>query len=163
MKGAGDLATGVALSFRAAGFHVVMTELPQPVAIRLSVSFADAVYRGSHVVEGIRARLTDTEGWREVVESGEVAVLIDPRATILQDAAADVILDAVMAKTNTGTVPAENAVVIALGPGFAAGRDVDAVIETMRGHELGRIIRAGPRMRTPACRAKSAGSQRSGC
>lgn len=143
VKGAGDLATGAALSLQAAGFYVVMTELPQPVAIRLSVSFADAVYRGSHVVEGLRAELAHGESWRSVVESGNVALLIDPRATILEHAAADVILDAVMAKANTGTTRAENSVVIALGPGFIAGRDVDAVVETMRGHELGRIIRDG--------------------
>ena len=143
VKGAGDLATGAALSFRAAGFRVVMTELPQPAAIRLTVSFAAAVYRGSHTVEGIRAELADGASWRSVVESGHVAVIIDPRAEILQGAGADVILDGIMAKANTGTGRAEGAVVIALGPGFVAGRDVDAVIETMRGHELGRIIRDG--------------------
>jgi xanthine dehydrogenase accessory factor len=143
VKGAGDLATGAALSFRAVGFRVVMTELPLPAAIRLSVSFAEAVYRGSHVVEGIRAELADGGSWRSVVESGHVAVIVDPRAAVLQHAGADVILDAIMAKANTGTTRAEDAVVIALGPGFAAGRDVDAVIETMRGHELGRIIRDG--------------------
>jgi len=143
VKGAGDLATGAALSFQAAGFSVVMTELPQPVAIRLSVSFADAVYRGSHVVEGVRAELAEMESWRSVVESGREAVLIDPRAAVIQSAAPDVILDAIMAKANTGTRRREDSVVIALGPGFEAGRDVDAVVETMRGHELGRIIRDG--------------------
>ena len=144
MKGAGDLATGVALSLRAAGFRVVMTELPLPTAIRLSVSFAEVVYKGRHVVERIRAELATTESWRTVVDSGRVAVVVDPKAAILQRARADIIVDGIMAKANTGTRRIEGAVVIALGPGFVAGRDVDAVIETMRGHELGRIIRDGP-------------------
>jgi xanthine dehydrogenase accessory factor len=143
VKGAGDLATGAALAFRAAGFNVIMTELPEPTAIRLSVSFAEAVYAGSHAVEGVRAELTDMESWPPVLEAGNVAVLVDPRGAVLERAGATVIVDAIMAKANTGTARKNGAVVIALGPGFTAGRDVDAVIETMRGHELGRIIRKG--------------------
>ena len=143
VKGAGDLATGVALSLRAAGFSVIMTELPQPTAIRLTVSFAEAVYAGSHVVEAARAQLATIESWPSVLEAGNVAVLVDPRGAVLERAGAAVIVDAIMAKANTGTTRKDGAVVIALGPGFTAGRDVDAVIETMRGHELGRIILAG--------------------
>jgi xanthine dehydrogenase accessory factor len=143
VKGAGDLATGVALSFRAAGFRVIMTELAQPTAIRLTVSFAEAVYAGSQVVEGARAELATMESWPSVLKAGSVAVIVDPGASILAGADAAVIVDAVMAKTNTGTGRKDGAVVIALGPGFTAGRDVDAVIETNRGHELGRIIREG--------------------
>ncbi len=143
IKGAGDLATGVALSFRAAGFRVLMTELARPTAIRLSVSFAEAVYSGNHVVEGVRAELAAIESWRSVLEAGDVAVLVDPRCAVLKDADAAVVVDAVMAKNNTGTSRKDGPVVIALGPGFAAGLDADAVIETMRGHELGRVIREG--------------------
>ncbi len=143
MKGAGDLATGVALSLRAAGFSVVMTELPQPIAIRLTVSFAQAVYAGSHTVEGVRAESVAIEEWRPVVEAGNIAVVVDPAAAVLERADARVIVDAIMAKTGRGTAMRDGAVVIALGPGFTAGRDADAVIETMRGHELGRIILAG--------------------
>jgi xanthine dehydrogenase accessory factor len=143
VKGAGDLATGVALSLRAAGFRVIMTELPHPTAIRLTVSFAEAVYAGSHDVEGVRAELAAMESWPSVLEAGNVAVLVDPRGAVLECAGAAVIVDAIMAKSNTGTTRKDGPVVIALGPGFTAGRDVDAVIETMRGHELGRIIREG--------------------
>jgi xanthine dehydrogenase accessory factor len=143
VKGAGDLATGVGLSFHAAGFRVVMTELPHPAAIRLSVSFAEAVYRGSHVVEGVRAELADGRGWPRVVDAGHIAVVVDPGAAVLPGAGAAVMVDAIMAKSNTGTARMKGAVVIALGPGFTADIDVDAVIETMRGHELGRIIRNG--------------------
>ena len=143
VKGAGDLATGVALSFHAAGFDVLMTELAQPTAIRLTVSFAAAVYNGSHSVEGVRAQLGTMETWPALLADGAIAVLVDPRAEVMTAANAAVIVDAIMAKANTGTSMRDGAVVIALGPGFTAARDVDAVIETMRGHELGRIIRDG--------------------
>lgn len=143
MKGAGDLATGVALSLHRAGFAVVMTEIPQPLAIRLTVAFAQAIYQGRHVVEGVRADRTDGQGWRSVVETGRIAVLVDPEAEILARALPLVVVDAIMAKRNTGTRRGADTIVIGLGPGFTAGADVDAVIETQRGHELGRIIREG--------------------
>jgi xanthine dehydrogenase accessory factor len=143
VKGAGDLATGIALSLHGAGFAVVMTEIPQPLAIRLTVAFAQAVYQGSHTVEGLRAERTDAQGWRSVVERGSVAVLVDPQAAILSALSPLAIVDAIMAKRNTGTIRREGSVVIGLGPGFSAGLDVDAVIETQRGHEMGRIIREG--------------------
>ena len=143
VKGAGDLATGVALSFHAAGFGVLMTEIPQPTAIRLTVSFAAAVHDGRHSVEGVHAQLGTMESWQSILAAGTIAVLVDPRAEVIQSAGAAVIVDAIMAKTNTGTLKKDGAAVIALGPGFTAGGDVDAVIETMRGHELGRIIRDG--------------------
>jgi xanthine dehydrogenase accessory factor len=125
-----------------------MTELPQPTAIRLTVSFAQAVYAGSCAVEGVLGRLATMESWRSVVEAGNIAVLVDPVAAVLAQAPAVVVVDAVMAKANTGTTRMGKAVVIALGPGFTAGGeldrgDADAVIETARGHDLGRIIRAG--------------------
>lgn len=143
IRGAGDLATGVALAFHAAGFGVIMTEIAQPIAVRLTVSFASAVYQGNHTVEGVQGQLTDVEGWPRLIRAGLVAVLVDPHATVVSRAAPSVIVDAIMAKTNLGTARMPGAVVIALGPGFIAGRDVDAVVETMRGHDLGRIIREG--------------------
>ena len=143
IKGAGDLATGAALSFHAIGFRVLMTELACPTAIRLSVSFAAAVYEGSQQVEGVRAELASAQDWRRVTEAGDVAVIVDPAASRAREAAPRVIVDAVMAKTNLGTSLSPTAVVVALGPGFTAGTDADAVIETARGHALGRIIRNG--------------------
>jgi xanthine dehydrogenase accessory factor len=120
-----------------------MTELPQPTAIRLTVSFAEAVYAGTHSVEGVRGQRATMETWLAIVDGGNVAVLVDPAGAVLARAPAAVIVDAIMAKANTGTTRKSGAVVIALGPGFTAGADVDAVIETMRGHDLGRIIREG--------------------
>ena len=143
IRGAGDLATGAALAFHAAGFGVLMTEIEQPTAIRLTVSFAAAVYRGTCLVEGVSAERCEDLGWRPVLERGAVAVLVDPPAGVVTEAVPLVVLDAIMAKRNLGTRRVDGAVVIALGPGFHAGRDVDAVIETARGHGLGRIIRDG--------------------
>ncbi len=146
IRGAGDLATGAALAFHAAGFRVLMTELQRPTAIRLTVSFAAAVYHGSHVVEGIRGERCSPDAWPAAVDDGAVAVLVDPPAAVLSEAGPVVVLDAIMAKRNLGTARAAGAVVIALGPGFVAGAEadaVDAVVETARGHELGRIIRQG--------------------
>ncbi len=143
IRGAGDLATGVALSFHAAGFAVVMTEIAQPLAIRLTVSFASAIYEGRQTVDGVQAERTGADGWPAVVQAGRVAVVIDPEAAVLGQAAPDVIVDAIMAKQNRGTFRVTDCVVIALGPGFTAGRDADAVVETCRGHQLGRIIREG--------------------
>ena len=143
IRGAGDLATGAALSFHSAGFSVLMTELPRPTAIRLTVSFAAAVFQGSHVVEGVKAELASPDGWQGVLEAGAVAVLVDPQGEVLRVFAPSVVVDAILAKRNTGTRRVPGAVVIALGPGFTAGVDADVVIETARGHELGRVIRAG--------------------
>ncbi len=143
VKGAGDLATGVALSLHRAGFAVVMTELAQPIAIRLSVSFARAVYEGSCTVEGVRAEPVRVEEWPGVVAAGSVAVIVDPEARVLVRMSPVAIVDAIMAKRNLATRRREGSIVIGLGPGFHAGPDVDAVIETERGHELGRIIREG--------------------
>lgn len=120
-----------------------MTELEQPIAIRLSVSFAQAIYDGSHEVEGLRAQRSNGTGWPAVVKQGQVAVLVDPLASVLQRVTPTVVVDAIMAKRNSGTRRAEGSIVIALGPGFTAGAQVDAVVETERGHELGRIIREG--------------------
>ncbi len=121
----------------------MMTELPQPIAIRLSVSFAQAVYEGSWTVEGVRADRAKAEDWPAVIAAGRVAVLIDPDALVLDRVTPAVVVDAIMAKRNTGSRRRQGSVVVALGPGFQAGEDIDAVIETERGHELGLIIRRG--------------------
>jgi len=138
------LASGVALSLHRAGFGVVMTEIARPTAIRLTVSFAKAVYDGSHTVEGVNARYVSENAWMEVVSAGHVAVLVDPHAKTLGNVSPCLLVDAIMAKRNTGTVRKEDSIVVGLGPGFTGQMDVDAVIETQRGHELGRIIYEGP-------------------
>lgn len=141
IKGAGDLATGVAYRLRRAGFPVVMTEIAQPTVVRRTVSFAQAVFHGAAEVEGMRARLVATpdEALTRARDS-EVAVIVDPSATIIQALQPSIVVDAIVAKRNTGTSIDDAPAVIALGPGFRADIDVHAVIETNRGHRLGRVI-----------------------
>ena len=144
MKGAGDLATGVAYRLHRAGMQVVMTEVAQPTAIRRAVAFAEAVYQGEVVVEEIRARLVDgPEAARLALAEAVVPVLIDPQAGVTGELRPLVVVDARMAKRNLGTRLGEARVVAGLGPGFVAGRDVHAVVETLRGHTLGRVILEG--------------------
>ncbi len=144
MKGAGDLATGVAYRLHRVGMQVVMTEVAQPTAIRRAVAFAEAVYQGGVVVEGIRARLVDgPQAARLALAEAVVPVLIDPEAGVAGELRPLAVIDARMAKRNLGTRQEEARVVVGLGPGFVAGRDVHAVVETLRGHTLGRVILAG--------------------
>lgn len=144
VKGAGDLATGVAYRLVRAGSPVIMTELPQPTVVRRSVAFAQAVFDGCVVVEGISARLASgPDDALRIARGGEVAVLVDPGAACVADLRPDVVVDAIMAKRNTGTRRGDAPLVIALGPGFVAGRDAHAVIETNRGRRLGRVILEG--------------------
>lgn len=141
IKGAGDLATGVAYRLFRSGFSVVMTELPQPMVVRRSVAFAQAVFDGVTTVEGVRGRLVASpEEGLNVARAGEIAVFVDPRATAVDHLHPAIVVDAIIAKRNTGTRIDDAPVVIGLGPGFRAGVDVHAVIETNRGHRLGRVI-----------------------
>jgi xanthine dehydrogenase accessory factor len=141
IKGAGDLATGVIHRLHRAGMRVVATELPQPLAIRRAVAFASAVYAGAWEVEGIVARrVADEAAMDGALAAGEVPLWIDPQARIVQRLCPEAVVDAIMAKRNTGTTLADAPVVVALGPGFTAGQDCHAVIDTKRGHDLGRVI-----------------------
>ncbi|MGI6630882.1 MAG: selenium-dependent molybdenum cofactor biosynthesis protein YqeB [Bacillota bacterium] len=144
IKGAGDLASGVACLLNMAGFPVVMTEIPEPTCVRRKVSFAEAVYAGETWVENIKGVLV--QGFPEaqdVMNRGEIAVIVDPEGRIGQDYPPEIFIDASMAKKNLGTGLHLGKIVIALGPGFEAGRDAHAVIETQRGPNLGKAIFSG--------------------
>jgi xanthine dehydrogenase accessory factor len=143
VKGAGDLATGAGLALHRAGYAVLMTELAEPTAVRLAVSCAAAVYEGSVEIDGVRAERATPGTWQEIDGRGCIAVLVDPAAAIVDAVGPVVLVDAVMAKRNTGTGRRDGAVVVALGPGFTAGVDADAVVETLRGPDMGRVIRSG--------------------
>ena len=132
MKGAGDLATGVAVRLHRAGIRLVMTEIPHPTAIRRTVSFCRAVWDGEAIVEGIRAiRAENAAQALELAQRGEIAVLVDPNADCVRVIRPDAVVDAVLAKRNINTLISDAPVVIALGPGFTAGVDCHAVVETM--------------------------------
>ena len=144
IKGAGDLATGVIHRLHRAGMRVVATELPQPLAIRRAVAFASAVYEETWEVEGVVARRVADKGTMDcALAAGEVPVWVDPQAQILQWLRPDAVVDAIMAKRNTSTAIADAPAVVALGPGFVAGQDCHAVVDTNRGHDLGRVILRG--------------------
>ena len=143
LKGAGDLGTGVAWRLHKAGFPVIITELAQPRVVRRTVAFASAVYDGAITVEGITARRAASyDDARALLDVGIVPVLIDPETHARESigVAPQVLTDAVMAKRNTGTRIADAPFVLALGPGFTPGVDCHAVIETQRGHNLGRVL-----------------------
>lgn len=144
IKGAGDLGSGVAHRLRRCGFAVVMTELAQPFCVRRAVCFAEAVYAGGTIVEGIRAQRVDTLAETlTTLAAGAIPILVTPPADLLHALKPAVAVDAIMAKNNTGTHAAEAALVIALGPGFTAGQDCHAIVETHRGHTLGRVLWEG--------------------
>jgi xanthine dehydrogenase accessory factor len=144
IRGGGDLATGVALRLYRAGLKVVITELAQPLAVRRTVSFSEAVYEGSHSVEGITARLIEASQLAAWASADEIPVLIDPNADILLSSFLfPIVIDARLMKTPPDPLPKDVSLHIGLGPGFCAGRDCHAVIETRRSHALGRVYWTG--------------------
>jgi xanthine dehydrogenase accessory factor len=144
MRGGGDMATGAAVRLVRAGFPLVITELSQPLTVRRAVALASAVLQGSIEVEGVRAeRIDDPAKARELASNGIVPVLVDPDGESIPGLAPEVVVDARMTKNNAGGRRETARFVVALGPGFSAGEDCDAVIETNRGHFLGRVYWKG--------------------
>lgn len=144
VRGGGDLASGVVLRLQRAGINVVVSELPQPLAVRRTVSFAEAVYEGSQTVEGMTARLVESYQIPAVLEAGEIPVIIDPDADVLTKLSFPVVIDARLTKQPASPLPVEVPLHIGLGPGFHAGENCHAVIETRRSHTLGRVHWQGP-------------------
>lgn len=144
VRGGGDLATGTIHRLWSAGLRVLVLEAEHPAAIRRQVSLCEAVYEGETTVEGLRAvRVESLEAVEAVWAGNAVPVLVDPKGSCLKQARPAVLIDAIIAKKNLGTTREMAPLTIALGPGFVAGQDVDVVVETKRGHKLGRIIREG--------------------
>lgn len=141
IRGGGDLATGVAIRLHRAGIKVLITELAQPLAVRRAVSFAEAVYEGHHTVEGVKARRIEARQLPAASGADEIPVLVDPNADILFSSFSfPVVVDARLIKSPPSPLPTQVPLHIGLGPGFHAGRDCHAVIETRRSHTLGRVI-----------------------
>lgn len=148
IRGAGDIATGVALRLFHAGFKVIMLEVAKPTVIRRSVAFAQAVFDGEMVVEGVTARhVASVNEAIRLADNGMIPLLVDPCGALISELQPGCVVDAILAKQNTGTHCAMAAVVIALGPGFSAGKDCHGVIETQRGHWLGQVIYQGSAQR----------------
>lgn len=156
VRGAGDLATGTIHRLKKAGFRLLVLEAEHPAAIRRQVALSEAVYAGSARVEDVEAvrmdvDLAEKKNRKELLEQemeriwkkDGVPVLVDPAGLSIAALRPTVVVDAILAKKNLGTTKEMAPLVIALGPGFTAGEDVDVVIETKRGHNLGRVIRSG--------------------
>lgn len=144
VRGGGDLATGTIHRLWSAELPVLVLETEHPVAIRRQVSVSEAVYDGQAVVEDMTAVcISNCEKVWDVLAKRKVPVLVDPEGMSIQKLCPVVVVDAILAKKNLGTHRAMAPLTVALGPGFEAGRDVDVVIETKRGHNLGRVIRSG--------------------
>lgn len=156
VRGAGDLATGTIHRLKKAGFRLLVLEAEHPAAIRRQVALSEAVYAGSARVEDVEAvrmdmDLAEKKNRKELLEQemeriwkkDGVPVLVDPAGLSIAALRPAVVVDAILAKKNLGTTKEMAPLVIALGPGFTAGEDVDVVIETKRGHNLGRVIRSG--------------------
>jgi xanthine dehydrogenase accessory factor len=140
LRGGGDLASGVALRLHRAGLKIVITELAQPLAVRRMVSFAEAVYEGQQTVEGLTGRLVKPEQVSATLEAGEIPVLVDPNADILLSSFLFLtVIDARLIKQTPTPLPTSVPLHIGLGPGFQAGLNCQAVIETRRSHTLGRV------------------------
>lgn len=144
IKGAGDLATGVAHRLRRCGFDIVMTEIEEPTTVRRTVAFSQAVYDKTVEVEGVKAELvSNLEMIKENIDNGIISVIVDKEANIIKKIKPDIVVDAIIAKKNIGTSINDAPIVIAVGPGFEAGVDCHLVVETKRGHYLGKVITKG--------------------
>lgn len=148
IRGGGDLASGVALRLHRTGFQLVILELEKPLAVRRSVAFSEAVYEGEQTIEGTTARLVSADQFQVTIEAGEIPVLVDPQANILRNQfltspQSTFVVDARMAKTTPDPLGVNVPLHIGLGPGFTAGENCHAVVETRRGHTLGRVYWKG--------------------
>lgn len=144
IRGAGDLATGIALRLRRSHIQVVMTDIERPTAIRRTVCFSEAIVHGEAVVEDVAARRAESAGQAlDLLREGVVPVLADREGRCIPQLCPDAVVDAILAKRNLGTSITDAPVVVGVGPGFTAGEDCHAVVETMRGHYLGRVIYSG--------------------
>lgn len=142
IRGAGEMASGVAHRLHQSHFNLCMVELSHPLAVRREVSFCEAVYDGEKEVEGVRARyIPRSEQIPSVWKEGKIALLVDPDGKETQRfLKPEVLVDAILAKKNVGTQINDAPLVIGLGPGFIAGKDVHIVVETNRGHNLGKMV-----------------------
>lgn len=144
IRGAGDLASGIALRLFHAKMQVVMTDLPRPTAIRRTVCFSQAILHGECRVEDVTAAYArDSLEALQLLREGKIPVLADPEGACIAELKPDAVVDAILAKRNLGTRITHAPCVVGVGPGFTVGVDCHAAVETMRGHTLGRVLTEG--------------------
>lgn len=144
IKGAGDLATGIAYRLKKSGFDVVMTEINNPTTVRRTVAFSQAIFDDEIEIEGIKGvKVNNINEIHKEIEKGNIPIIIDKEANIIKELKPKVVVDAIIAKKNLGTNINDAPIVIGVGPGFEAKKDCHLVIETKRGHYLGKVIEEG--------------------
>ena len=144
VRGGGDLATGTIYKLYKSGFSVLVLEIAKPSAIRRNVAFSEAVYQGTQQVEDVTCILAKSlDEAKTLLKEGKLVILVDPEGLSIKELKPFAVVDGIVAKKNLGTNKDMAPVTVALGPGFIAGKDVDAVIETKRGHNLGRVLLHG--------------------
>lgn len=138
------MASGIAHRLNRCHMKVLITEVPAPTTVRRTVAFAEAVFQGRHAIEGVEAvKVSSLEEAHRVWKKGEIPIFVDPEAKVREAILPEVVVDAIMAKRNSGTNLSFAPLVIGVGPGFIAGRNVHAVVESNRGHNLGRVLWKG--------------------
>jgi xanthine dehydrogenase accessory factor len=144
IRGGGDIASGTIYRMYKSGYKIIILEIEKPTSIRRTVSFSQSIYDGEVEIEGVKAKLCkDIQEINEAHEKHEIPVVVDPEGKLIKELKPKIVIDAILAKKNLGTKINMADLVIGLGPGFTAGEDVDVVIETNRGHNLGRLIYKG--------------------
>lgn len=144
IKGAGDLATGIAHRLKKSGFDIVMTEINRPTTVRRTVAFSQAIFDNEVDIEGIKGvKVNDINEIYKEIKEGNIPVIVDEKASIIKELKPEVVVDAIIAKKNIGTSINDAPIVIGVGPGFEAKIDCHLVVETKRGHYLGKVIESG--------------------
>lgn len=144
LRGGGDIATGIAHRLHRSGFKVLILDIEKPTMVRRTVSFATAIFEGQYTVDGVKAVcVNNVNEINKVWKDKGIPVIIDNNLSILDEIKADILVDAILAKKNLGTKKDMAPITIGVGPGFSAGMDVDLVVETCRGHDLGKVIHSG--------------------
>lgn len=144
IKGAGDLATGIAYRLKRSGFDIVMTEINKPTTVRRTVAFSQAIFDNEITIEGIKGiKVNNINEVYKEINKGNIPIIIDEKAEIIKELKPDVVVDAIIAKRNLGTSIDDAPIVIGVGPGFEAKVDCHLVVETKRGHYLGKVIEEG--------------------
>lgn len=144
IRGGGDIATGVAYRLYKSGFNIIILDIPKPMAIRRTVSFCQAIYDGEMTVEGVKAVLCHgVNSALMEIKRGNIPVIIDEHGDMIKEIKPLAVVDCILAKKNMGTHKSMAPITIGVGPGFVAGKDVDVVVESNRGHNLGRLIYKG--------------------
>lgn len=144
VRGGGEIGTAIAHKLQRSGFKVFIIEDDTPISIRRTVAYAQAVFDGEMTVQGVKGvRVDQAEEIFQAWEKRTIPIIVDSKCNILREIPVDILVDAIMARKNTGTHRNMAAITIATGPGFVAGQDVDIVIETKKGHDQGRLIFEG--------------------